>query len=181
MPNAQLSCQGNCRVAYRACGPLSQENVAGYLIPTGWACLLCLRMGRSGRTRRVCRLLVALLFVGFGLFPRAALCVGDGGHLEIELGDEECCDSEDADRPTSVGLPDGSSCPFNCQDAPLGIASALRPGSNAGQHPALAGPMAIASAADGVPRSLTADMVGGRSTQPRAAPPRCLRTAVNLC
>jgi hypothetical protein len=107
--------------------------------------------------------------------------MGDRGHLGIKLGDEACCGSEDADRLTAVGLPDRSSCPFNCQDAPLGIASALRPGSNAGQHPALAGLAAIASTSDGAARSLTAGMAGGRSTQLRAVPPRRLRTTVNLC
>lgn len=137
-------------------------------------------MGRSCRARRVCHLLAALLFVGFGLFPHAALCVGDGGHLAIELGDEGCCDSEDAGRLPTVGLPDRDSCPFNCQDAPLGIASALRPGSNAGQHPALAGFAAIACTPDGACRSLAAREVSGHSTQPRAAPPRSLRTTVNL-
>ena len=144
-------------------------------------CLFWFAMGRSGRTRRVYHLLVALLFVGFGLFPHAALCVGDRGHLAIDLGGEECCGSEDADRLTAVGLPDRSSCPFNCQDAPLGIASALRSGSDAGQHPALAGPVAIASASDGARRSLTAGKAGGRATQPRDPPPRRLRTTVDLC
>jgi len=106
--------------------------------------------------------------------------MGDGGHLGIKLGDEACCGSENAGRLTAVGLPDRSSCQFNCQDAPLGIASALRPGSDTGEHPALAGPGAIASASDGARRNLAAGQMGGCSAQPRAAPPRYLRTTVNL-
>ncbi len=72
-------------------------------------------LDRSARARLVVALLIA---VGLAVGPRAALCIGDAGHVAIEAVDAECCDSpHPADQAGRCTPHDGEDA--SCTDRPL--------------------------------------------------------------
>src|SRR4029079_4923534 len=79
-----------------------------------WALLPAMRC-------RIVRLLAALLFSAVAIFPRAALCVGDAGHVAIELGDDSCCPAERSSSAAGIVAPDTEACPTHCRDTLMGV------------------------------------------------------------
>lgn len=73
-------------------------------------------------------LLSALLTLGILSPPQLALCVGDGGHRELELLSAECCQPETAHTELD-GLDD--ECADRCVDMPLGSTNAASVSSRA--------------------------------------------------
>jgi hypothetical protein len=73
-------------------------------------------------------LLSALLTLAILSPPQLALCVGDGGHQELELLSAECCPPEAA-HAEHDGLDDD--CAERCIDTPLGSTNAASISSRA--------------------------------------------------
>jgi hypothetical protein len=131
------------------------------------------------RLRRLATLVLGML-LACGAHARATvLCVGSAGHFAIEYTGADCCHPDGhADHASrAVGHDDG--CGSDCSDTPLGLSAALRAAARVDLLGPACAPLPVAwtawaSTLDDRALSLH---TGGVAV----APPRALRTAVNLC
>ncbi len=134
---------------------------------------------QSARARLVVALLIA---VGLAVGPRAALCIGDAGHVAIEAVDADCCDApHPADQAGRCAPHDGED--GDCTDRALTL---LAVAPSATQDAAALGPLPTGVDAvaawptahlDGLASSLAPAHVAARLP----ATPRRQHTTIQRC
>ncbi len=135
---------------------------------------------RSARARLVVALLIA---VGLAVGPRAALCIGDAGHVAIEAVDADCCDApHPADQAGRCAPHDGED--GDCTDRALTLL-AVAPSAT---HDAAAALGHLPTSVDAVAARPTAHLDGLASSRAPAnvavrlpATPRRQHTTIQRC
>lgn len=82
-------------------------------------------------------LLLLLLSLALGVGSRFVLCIGDNGHVAIELADANCCDASHDGHNDGLCARDGT-CGSDCVDHSLSTALSVKRGTAADTVPIVA-------------------------------------------